>query len=160
MTHPTHPATVAPANRDASPDTAARGLFLPSPVSAPAGDGLFQLRADYCVCLPGHTLTVLDGYLTDFASVPRLFWASCGYPSEPELQAPALIHDALYSAELVTRKQADDILHWACRANGVGRYRAWKIWAGVRIGGGFVWRRHTHAGVAEARSYCSLAPAE
>jgi hypothetical protein len=148
--------TGTPSTADASLRVPAAGLYLPSPVSAPVDDDLFQIREDYRVNIPGHILTILTGYVTDFASIPRIFWASCGYPSEPELQSPTLIHDAMYSGELVTRKEADDILYWALRANGVSAYRAWKIWAGVRIGGGFVWRRHTPDSITTARLYCSL----
>lgn len=159
------PAPQPPADRDAlSPadppgGVPAAGLFLPSPATRPIDDDLYLLTEPYHVCLPGHVLDIRTGYIFDGASIPRPLWPSCGSPMSGDLQAPALIHDALYSAELLPRATCDEIFHKCLRLNGVGRYRAWKMWVGVRIGGGFVWSRHTPEGIARAREYCHLFPA-
>ena len=47
----------------------------------------------------------------------------------------ATVHDFLYSEGQVSRKEADAILYWALRAEGIARWRTWLFWAGVRIGG-------------------------
>jgi hypothetical protein len=44
------------------------------------------------------------------------------------------------------------------RLDGVGWYIANKMWLGVRLGGGFVWARHTPESIERARMYCSLTP--
>jgi len=57
----------------------------------------------------------------------------------------ATIHDWLYSGYGIrkadgsiyypTRKEADQVLYRALRAEGVARWRAWMFYAGVRVGG-------------------------
>ena len=47
----------------------------------------------------------------------------------------ATVHDFLYSEGQVSRKEADAILYWALRAEGIARWRTWLFWAGVRICG-------------------------
>lgn len=79
------------------------------------------------------TITVPSGFLTDFASVPRLpvtflLAGDCGH-------AAAVIHDFLYTTHQVSRATADAVFREALRAGGEPGWRAWLMWAGVRIGG-------------------------
>jgi hypothetical protein len=79
-------------------------------------------------------ITVPGGFLTDFASVPRvpiahLLTANCGHEA-------AVIHDWLYTSHEVSRRDADAVFEEALLAGGEPRWRAWLMWAGVRIGGG------------------------
>lgn len=84
-----------------------------------------------------RTLTVPAGFITDFASVPRipiahLLAANCGHEA-------AVIHDWLYSTHQVTRAKADAIFEEALLVGGEPGWRAWLMWAGVRIGGSGPW---------------------
>ena len=85
------------------------------------------------------TVTVPVGFVTDFASVPRLpvvFMFLGDIASEA-----AVVHDWLYTAphDGVTRATADAVLYEAVRATGFGKLRAWLLWAGVRLGGASHW---------------------
>lgn len=78
-------------------------------------------------------VTVPAGFVTDFASVPRipvafLLAGDCG-------QEAAVIHDFLYVTHEVDRATADSVFREALLAGGEPRWRAWLMWAGVRIGG-------------------------
>lgn len=78
-------------------------------------------------------VTVPAGFLTDFASVPRLpvaylLTANCGHEA-------AVIHDWLYTTHEVPRAKADAVFEEALLAGGEPTWRAWLMWAGVRIGG-------------------------
>lgn len=80
-------------------------------------------------------LVVPSGFITDFASVPRLpfiYWFAGG-----ATEAPAVLHDWFYRTcnEEVTREQADALLYEAIVARGYSRLRGWLMWAGVRVGG-------------------------
>ncbi|MGH8418051.1 MAG: DUF1353 domain-containing protein [Pseudomonas sp.] len=83
-------------------------------------------------------ITVPQGFKTDFASIKMLhnaflfvlFALVSGYGNYA-----ATVHDFLYSYGQVTRKEADAVLYRALRAEGVARWRAWLMWAGIRIGG-------------------------
>lgn len=87
---------------------------------------------------PEHGLIVVPaGYLTNFASIRGLrvwlvliYALLVGYGN-----ASCAIHDWLYEQGQLTRRQCDDVLYRALRAEGVARWRAWFFWAGVRIGG-------------------------
>lgn len=79
-------------------------------------------------------ITVPEGFQTDLASVPRLpvIYAMVGDTA----RAAAVVHDFLYGRpDLCSRKVADAVLQEACGASGVSGWRAWLMWAGVRIGG-------------------------
>ena len=85
-----------------------------------------------------RVITVPAGFTTDFASIKVLhnaflfvlFALVSGYGNYS-----ATVHDFLYSEGRVNRKEADAVLYRALRAEGVARWRAWLMWAGVRIGG-------------------------
>ena len=90
------------------------------------------------------TITVPAGFSTDFASIKILhnaflfilFAIVSGYGNYS-----ATVHDYLYTthsvgSKAITRKEADEVLYRALRAEGVAKWRAWLFWAGVRLGGG------------------------
>ena len=85
-----------------------------------------------------RTIIVPAGFVTDFASIQVLhnaflfvlFALVSGYGNYA-----ATVHDWLYEHGSLTRKEADAVLYRALRAEGVARWRAWLMWAGVRIGG-------------------------
>lgn len=93
-----------------------------------------------------RVIIVPCGFITDFASVPRLpfvYWLCGGVADEA-----AVVHDWLYSTGATSRKMADDVLAEACEALGL---KGWKwakgarrsaMWAAVRLFGG---RRYTPA---------------
>ncbi|WP_137971853.1 DUF1353 domain-containing protein [Pseudomonas sp. F(2018)] len=69
------------------------------------------------------------GALTLYASV-------VGYGN-----AAATIHDRLYATAELSRKVADAVFFNALRASGLARWRAWLMWAGVRLGGHWRYNR-------------------
>lgn len=78
-------------------------------------------------------ITVKTGFKTDFASVPRLplTFALVGAYGH----AAAALHDWLYATRQISRKRADRVFLNALRSSGIARWRAWIMWAGVRLGG-------------------------
>ncbi|MFM0738569.1 DUF1353 domain-containing protein [Paraburkholderia xenovorans] len=104
--------------------------------STNSGRGTWRLLSPlvYRSDIAGMTLTVPAGFETDFASVPRVFFAFM-LVGDTAHEASAL-HDWLYTEHTVSRQMADAVLREAARASGVPAWRAWLLWAGVRIGGG------------------------
>jgi hypothetical protein len=105
-------------------------------------DGNWELIADlrYVSDVAGQTITVPTGFVTNYASVPRI-------PGVYELAGDtsavaATIHDYLYSTHIVSRKVADAVLREASAVTGVPWWRRQIMWAGVRV---FGW---THWGTA------------
>lgn len=103
----------------------------------------------YVSALLGGTIVVPAGFKTDLASIPRPLWAIL--PPIGKYDAAAVIHDALYqwgslepqrAGHVVDRAQADAVLREAMTACRVRRTQRWAIYAGVRLGGAFTWRRY------------------
>jgi hypothetical protein len=91
------------------------------------------------IVIPGHgpAWIVPQGFRTDFASVPGLFR---GLLDSDNLVSPAaLIHDWLYSSQLVDRSTADAVFRSALLANGLPAWKARVYWLGVRAGGWTKW---------------------
>jgi hypothetical protein len=85
------------------------------------------------------------GFVTDFASIPRVLWALLP-PTGPYGKA-AVIHDMLYQhpeclTPRVTREQADYTLCEGMVALCVKPSTLRAIYWGVRAGGGLTWDRY------------------
>ncbi|WP_250538840.1 MULTISPECIES: DUF1353 domain-containing protein [unclassified Caballeronia] len=86
----------------------------------------------------GQTFTVPAGFQTDLASVPRLplVFLLAG----DSARKASVVHDWLYTMHPVTRDVADAVLKEASLLTGVPIWRAWLMWAGVRVGGASHWQ--------------------
>ena len=100
-----------------------------------SGRGTWRVTAPlvYQSDVAGKTITVPVGFLTDFASVPRLpfIWlvaGDCGHEA-------AVVHDWLYASHEVDRKMADLVFGEALEVSGQPTWRAMLMWLGVRVGG-------------------------
>lgn len=89
-------------------------------------------------------VTVPVGFLTDFASVPRLplTFALVGAYGH----AAAALHDWMYASGKYSRKQSDKVFKNALRSSGIARWRAWIMWTGVRVGGSRRYAKNAHKG--------------
>lgn len=83
------------------------------------------------------------GFVTDFASVPRLPFAYLLFGGVAD--EAAVVHDFLYSTGACSRKQADDVFAEASKVCGVSGWRRGPMWLGVRMFGG---RRYMEATAA------------
>lgn len=89
----------------------------------------------------GETIHVPKGFVTDFASIPRLFWRL-----EPPLGRSgkaAVVHDYLYATRGLDgrydRARCDEIFREAMGVLGVPMIKRNIMWAAVRAGGGKGW---------------------
>ncbi len=85
-------------------------------------------------------VTVPVGYITDFASIPRVFWMIVGHPAGKHGKA-AVIHDRLYSTHEYSRKRSDQIFYEAMGVSGVRRWKRKVIYRSVRMFGMFAWKK-------------------
>ena len=101
------------------------------------GRGTWRLTAPlvYSSDFLGRTLTVSQGFVTDFASVPRVPLVFDWLGDRGNLAAT--LHDWLYTAPhpVESRAVADRVLREALIAQGVPPMQAWSIYIGVRLGG-------------------------
>ncbi len=82
-------------------------------------------------------VVVPKGFVTDFASIPRLFWPAL--PPDGEYAYAAVVHDYLYWSQTRSREEADDILKIAMEDFKVGTVKAGAIYAAVRVAGKAAW---------------------
>ena len=104
------------------------------------GRGIWKIKAPllYWSDLLKRVVTVEIGFLTDYASVPRIpfaYWL-LGDTSHKA----AVIHDWLFHHHEVCDEQtANKVLLEAMAAEGIPAWRRWAIYAGVAIGGEGPW---------------------
>jgi len=106
-----------------------------------------------------------SGYITDGASIPRLFWRFIGGPYSHPYIYPALVHDFRYEVHghpwdldyLITarqkrlikneldrnssRKEIDQDFYNGLLAAGMPKWKAKLMYWAVRIGGGKTWEK-------------------
>jgi hypothetical protein len=82
----------------------------------------------------GQTISVPAGFITDFASVPRLPMVYTLFGDTAH--EAAVVHDYLYSVEAFPRASADSIFLSAMKATSVAAWRRYPMFLAVRIFGG------------------------
>lgn len=131
------------------------GLSLPpfpTAVVPPGFSGMLQLGVwvpGEWLVLDGPEYTALDGtvyripkrFITDLASIPRLFRSI--YDIDDESRLPATLHDWLYCSHAVTRAQADALFLEALTRAGVGWVKRNAMYSAVRAGGWRYWNART-----------------
>lgn len=100
------------------------------------GSRLFSLENDFRYVSSLGEIVVPKAFITDGASIPRIFW-SILQPFGPYFKA-ALIHDFLYSPmnDKFTRAEADAIFKEAMFNLGIGWIKREAIYRSVRVFGG------------------------
>jgi len=117
--------------------------FTQSLIVSPLSDGrtwvlLKDFGYDVRVEGSGETIDVPVGFKTDFASVPRIFWAI--FPRWGRYGNAAVIHDYCYWSQMYSRKTSDQIFREAMGVLGVPaiqrnilygvvRWFGWGAWA-------------------------------
>lgn len=114
----------------------------------PHDDGEWLLVEDFRCTLTwdhGHniydmkTLMVPAGFRTDLASTPRVLWAVI--PPFGRWDEAAVLHDHLYGGACsITREDADAALYFGMTECNVPQWKAWVMWASVRVFGGWWFR--------------------
>ena len=119
------------------------GCAFKSPmVASPTGDGKYwvlQEPLEYIQPNTNQRFVVPRGFVTDLASVPRLFWTV--FPPCGKYTTAAVLHDYLYwvQSDNCDRECADEILLIAMDEANVDLVSRNAIYAAVRAGGGSSW---------------------
>lgn len=95
----------------------------------------FTLCEALIVNVNGIQYTIPQGFITDLASVPRIFW-TIDPPTDTRTISAAIFHDYLYSCpNNLSRYKVDAIFYDALLLGGESRFKSFKYWLGVRLGG-------------------------
>ena len=82
-------------------------------------------------------VTVPTGFVTDFASIPRIFWSLLR--PDGEYAYAAVVHDYLYWTQTRSRNEADQILKLAMEDFEIDALTVGAIYGAVRVGGQVAW---------------------
>jgi hypothetical protein len=117
------------------------------------GRKLWMLTAPMVYRTPHGNFLVPAGFITDHASVPRIF-TSIIPPVQSAIAEASILHDWFYSKDsrIVSRKFADLCLRELTIANGGSKALGGIAWAAVRVGGRSSYR-HCHS--AEKIKQCA-----
>lgn len=112
---------------------------------SPKADGKsWILRAPFSYAVgsedSGDVIEVEEGFVTDFTSVPRIFWAVI--PRWGTYGNAAVVHDWLYWTQERPRAEADAVMLEAMNVLGVGLITRLTIFWGARLFGGIAWWRN------------------
>ncbi len=101
--------------------------FLTAPISWTPNPGQERYKA----------VTVPKGFVTDLASVPRIFFSALR--PDGEYAYAAVVHDYLYWTQARSRDEADDILKIAMEDFKVGSVKVGAIYTAVHLLGKAAW---------------------
>lgn len=87
-----------------------------------------------------EVIKVPVGFVTNFASVPRIFWSLIS-PVDFDNAKPAVIHDFLYYTQKTNRKYADSIFLEALGVMKSPAYRKYLMYYSVRLFGWIRWNK-------------------
>ena len=86
-------------------------------------------------------IKVPAGFVTDFASVPRLFWSI--FPPIGRYGYAALFHDYVYWDQKLTRAQADAVFKNTMEELGVPGWKKAVLYSAVRLFGFAAWKNNS-----------------
>lgn len=98
-------------------------------------DNSFILTSDFYVLLEEvEEVVVPEGFITDFASVPRIpiVYLAVGNRGHKA----AVLHDWLYHTKKYSRAACDAYFYHALRTSGVGYFYSQAMYRAVRLAGG------------------------
>jgi len=107
--------------------------FRGEPISLGSDNWLLLADLVYASNALNRVITAPAGFVTDFASVPRLPLAYLLFGNVA--REAAVVHDFLYSTGTCSRKLADEVFAEASKACGVAAWRRGPMWLGVRLFG-------------------------
>jgi len=87
-----------------------------------------------------RTFYVNQGFETDFASIPKVFWSFID-PLDPEIAKITPVHDRLYIVGNVDRWLADLVLLEGMKVLGASKIKRYVVYAGVRLAGWYYWNK-------------------
>jgi hypothetical protein len=106
-------------------------------------NGFWKLQDDFSYENDYIKVTVKSDFITDGASIPKMFWSVIGNPLSDYLLKPSIIHDGLYTLMQLPRAACDDLLKEMLLFNGVSRVKVLLIYYTVRLLGGSHWKKDT-----------------
>ena len=100
----------------------------------------WELFTDFYVSAPSWQGVIPVGFITDLASVPKIFWGI--FPPQGFYEEACVAHDWLYSRTVLPRQVCDQVLKEGMEAAGTPWLTTNIIWGMVRLFGWIPYNRH------------------
>ena len=112
-------------------------------ITEPLQDGKsWRLEHNFVVFIPELGDRVIPiAFMTDFASIPRLFRTLIASPATGKHRYAAVVHDYLYKKQEITRSQSDSTFLTLMLNDGVNRFLAYNMYYAVKVFGWIQWNR-------------------
>jgi hypothetical protein len=105
-----------------------------------------------------YRVAVPQGFVTDLASVPSLFWSFI--PPQGRYAPAAILHDWLYWQQPTTREVADQVFLVVMEEMEVPVAKRRAMWASVRVFGGIYWEQNFRERASGGRRVLKKVPAD
>lgn len=114
-----------------------------------------QLTSDLQYENNDYIIRVYAGFVSDGGSLPRISWTLLGiFPFSPECVLAFFLHDFLYSSQLLTRSQSDNLMREVLGIPpSCSKFQQWLMWIHVRIYGWFAWHSKHPEDIHKARNF-------
>jgi hypothetical protein len=124
----------------------------------PINDGVFQLNQNLIADIDDKPVIIPKGFITDFASIPKLFW-SVESPFDMKTIAPSILHDYLYTCpNNLSRQKIDSIFYSSLIDNLVNPVKSYLYWLAVRIAGSSHFNKDNHCAIASKEYNQKVSP--
>jgi hypothetical protein len=91
-----------------------------------------------------YKICVSAGLWTDGASIPKILWSFIGSPLTGRYVRGAIVHDALYSAQPISRKECDLVLLELMEQDNVPRWKRLSMYYAVKLFGWSHWNKRNN----------------
>ena len=119
-------------------------------------EDVFILLEDVTVEALGYRIRVKKGFDFNGASIPQALWSVYGNPLSGKFRIAALVHDALYASQKVSRELADAIFLDLMKQHEVGYLKRQTMYYAVRSAGWYVWRRNTKEEIEKYKEFIDV----
>jgi len=116
---------------------------------------VLQRPMSYQIGQSRDSIVVPAGFVTDFASIPRVLWSELS-PVGEHMRA-VIVHDYLYWFQPCEREETDNLLMIAMREGGVPDLQRGAVYTGVRMGSADAWNAHR---IARDRGDLKIVPTQ
>ena len=119
-------------------------------------ENVFILLEEVVVESLGYKITVKNGFDFNGASIPQSLWSVYGNPLSGKFRIAALVHDALYASQKVSRELADAIFLDLMKQHEVGYLKRQTMYYAVRSAGWYSWKQLTKEEIETYKEFINV----
>ena len=114
--------------------------FIDKLIVSKVSGRLWEVEKDFTYVIgKKNFVKVPKGFITDLASIPRVFWSI--FPPDGNYTQAAVLHDYLYQMNLFIRKECDGIFLQAMKILKVPLWKRSVMYSALRMFGWICWEK-------------------